>query len=92
MIDGLEAITFDFGNTLVPFPANSMATVVRRTAEWTREATGCRVEEFITVWGQERLRQFAEDVPEGRDGKAMPHAVDVRIQGVGQAHSTDEAG
>jgi len=67
MIDGLEAITFDFGNTLVPFPANSMATVVRRTAEWTREATGCRVEEFITVWGQERLRQFAEDVPEGRE-------------------------
>ena len=30
MIDGIEAITFDFGNTLVPFPAGPDGDVVRR--------------------------------------------------------------
>src|SRR5450759_3689600 len=67
MIDGLEAITFDFGNTLVPFPPGPMATVVEVIAMKMSELTGRPVVEVVRVWGEERLRQFAEDVPEGRE-------------------------
>ena len=67
MIDGLEAITFDFGNTLVPFPPGPMATVVEVTAMRMSELTGRPVVEVVRVWGEERLRQFDEDVPEGRE-------------------------
>ena len=64
---GLEAVSFDFGNTLVPFPAGPMADVVARTAAVGSRLTGASVEDFAHVWGVERLRQFAEDVPEGRE-------------------------
>lgn len=74
MIDGLEAITFDFGNTLVPFPAGPMAAVVRQTAEVAASLIGCTADDFIAAWGDERLRQFAEDVPEGREAD-----MDVRV-------------
>ena len=74
MMDGLEAITFDFGNTLVPFPAGPMASVVDRTAEMAAGLAGCTPEELARVWGEERLRQFAEDVPEGREAD-----MDVRV-------------
>jgi FMN phosphatase YigB (HAD superfamily) len=62
-----EAITLDFGNTLVPFPARPMAEVVRLTAERSAGLVGRSADEFIRVWGEERLRQFAEDVPAGRE-------------------------
>lgn len=71
---GIEAITFDFGNTLVPYPAGPMANVVRVTAERTAGLVGCSVDDLIGVWGEERLRQFAEDVPEGREAD-----MDVRV-------------
>lgn len=74
MIDGIQAITFDFGNTLVPFPAGPMASVIDRTAEMAAGLAGCTPEEFARVWGEERLRQFAEDVPEGREAD-----MDVRV-------------
>lgn len=74
MIDGIEAITFDFGNTLVPFPSGPMAEVVRLTGEFAADIVGCSVDEFVTVWGEERLRQFAEDVPEGREAD-----MDIRV-------------
>jgi len=74
MIDGIRAITFDFGNTLVPFPAGPMASVVNRTAEMAAGLAGCTPEEFARAWGEERLRQFAEDVPEGREAD-----MDVRV-------------
>jgi FMN phosphatase YigB (HAD superfamily) len=67
MSDGLEAITFDFGNTLVPFPPGPMAMVLEITAARISELTGRPVVEVARVWGEERLRQFAEDVPEGRE-------------------------
>jgi FMN phosphatase YigB (HAD superfamily) len=67
MIDGIRAITFDFGNTLVPFPAGPMASVVDLTAASAAGLVGCTPEEFVRIWGEERLRQFAEDVPEGRE-------------------------
>jgi FMN phosphatase YigB (HAD superfamily) len=67
MIDGLEAITFDFGNTLVPFPPGPMAMVVDVTAVTMSELSGRPAEEVVRVWNEERLRQFAEDVPNGRE-------------------------
>jgi FMN phosphatase YigB (HAD superfamily) len=73
-MDGIRAISFDFGNTLVPFSAGPMATVVRRTAEHTAALIGCPADEFISVWGEERERQFAEDVPEGREAD-----MDIRV-------------
>jgi HAD superfamily hydrolase (TIGR01549 family) len=63
----LEAISFDFGNTLVPFPAAPMADVVRLTAERASRHLGLDADEFIRVWAEERSRQFAQEVPEGRE-------------------------
>lgn len=82
-MDGLEAITFDFGNTLVPFPATSMDEVVRRTADVAATLTGCRAEEFERIWAEERQRQLNEDVPEGREADMDVRAVRVlaRLRG-----------
>jgi FMN phosphatase YigB (HAD superfamily) len=74
MMDGIHAITFDFGNTLVPFPAAPMASVVALTDEAAAGLVGCTSAEFVSVWSEERLRQFAEDVPEGREAD-----MDVRV-------------
>jgi FMN phosphatase YigB (HAD superfamily) len=74
MITGIEAITFDFGNTLVPFPAGPMATVLEVAATRLSELTGRPLGEVMKVWGEERSRQFAEDVPEGREAD-----IDVRV-------------
>jgi FMN phosphatase YigB (HAD superfamily) len=63
----LAAISFDFGNTLVPFPGGPMADVLAITATACARLAGSTVDEFVRVWGVERLRQFAEDVPEGRE-------------------------
>jgi HAD superfamily hydrolase (TIGR01549 family) len=74
VIDDLEAITFDFGNTLVPFPGGPMAVELRLTAERAAGLVHCSVEDFIAAWAEERLRQFAQDVPEGREAD-----IDVRV-------------
>jgi len=58
----------------VPFPPGPMAEVVRLTAERAAELVGCSPEQFIEAWSEERLRQFAEDVPEGREAD-----MDVRV-------------
>jgi len=66
-VTGLEAITFDFGNTLVPFPAAPMADVLSLTAERAGSRVGFRADDFARVWSEERLRQFDEDVPAGHE-------------------------
>ena len=63
----IEAITLDFGNTLVPFPSASMSGVLAETADHAAAAWGFRADEFARVWGEERLRQIAEEVPHGRE-------------------------
>jgi HAD superfamily hydrolase (TIGR01549 family) len=73
-VTGLEAITFDFGNTLVPFPAAPMADVLRLTAERAGLRVGFRVDDFDRAWGEERLRQFEEEVPAGHEAD-----MDVRV-------------
>jgi FMN phosphatase YigB (HAD superfamily) len=74
MIHAIHAITFDFGNTLVPFPAAPMVSVVDATADRAARLVGCEAGEFVRIWGEERMRQFAEDVPEGREAD-----MDVRV-------------
>jgi FMN phosphatase YigB (HAD superfamily) len=65
--ESIEAVTLDFGNTLVPFPSASMGGVLSETAARAAARWGFAEEEFIRVWGEERLRQFEQDVPEGRE-------------------------
>jgi FMN phosphatase YigB (HAD superfamily) len=63
----VEAITLDFGNTLVEFPERSMVGVLAATAAHEAETHGFDAAEFVRVWNEERLRQFAHDVPAGRE-------------------------
>ena len=63
-LEGVRAITFDFGNTLVPVRRDAMREVVRLTAERLVTRSGpFGVEEFVAAWGEERDRQFREEVP-----------------------------
>lgn len=64
----LEAISFDFGNTLVPVPRTGLRRVVETMADDVVKRCGpFDRETFLTVWGEERDRQFAEEVPELRE-------------------------
>ncbi len=83
MIEGIRAITFDFGNTLVPFPAAPMADVLRLTAERAGPRAGFRMDEFAPAWREERLRQLSDDVPAGREADMDVRAVRVlaRLRG-----------
>ena len=57
----IEAVTLDFGNTLVPVPAASLRGVVAITARGMAEQLGpFEVETVLDVWHQERERQFRE--------------------------------
>lgn len=79
----IEAITFDFGNTLVPFPAAPMADVLSLTAARVAGPLCVSTTDFVRVWGEERLRQFDEDVPEGREADMGVRALRVlaRLRG-----------
>jgi putative hydrolase of the HAD superfamily len=64
----LRAITFDFGNTLVPVRHDELRGVVEATARRVVERCGpFSLEVFLQAWDEERDRQFAEDVPEFRE-------------------------
>jgi putative hydrolase of the HAD superfamily len=74
----LRAITFDFGNTLVPVRHDELRGVVDATARRVVERCGpFSLEAFLAAWAEERDRQFAEDVPEFRE-VAIPQRV-VRV-------------
>jgi FMN phosphatase YigB (HAD superfamily) len=80
----IEAITLDFGNTLVAFPGAAMREIVRVVAARAEEAWRFPAGEFVRVWGEERLRQLAEDVPEGREADMPVRAARVlaRLRGM----------
>ncbi len=63
----IQAITLDFGNTLVPFPAGSGRDVVAAVAEIAKRKWHVEAVAFERVWTEERQRQLDEDVPEGRE-------------------------
>src|SRR5207237_5342935 len=64
----ITALTFDFGNTLVPVGNGLLHEVVARTAEQVADASGpFAPADFVAIWSEERKRQFAEEVPAGRE-------------------------
>jgi HAD superfamily hydrolase (TIGR01509 family) len=67
-LDGIRAITFDFGNTLVPVGRAALGRVVEVTADAVSARTpGIDRAAFLTAWGEERERQFREEVPQFRE-------------------------
>ncbi len=67
-LTGIEAVTFDFGNTLVPVDRANLRAVVERTASEVASRLGpFDLAVFLAVWGEERERQFREEVPEFRE-------------------------
>jgi putative hydrolase of the HAD superfamily len=64
----IEAITFDFGNTLVPVPAAGLRGVVAITADRIAAELGpFDRDEVLHAWAEERERQFREEVPQFRE-------------------------
>ncbi len=62
------AITFDFGNTLVAVRRDALELVVERLAiEVDRRSGPVARPAFLAAWREERVRQFAEEIPEGRE-------------------------
>lgn len=67
-LTGIEAITFDFGNTLVPVDRAGLRRVVELTAQQVAARLGpFDAAEFLRAWTEERERQFREDVPHFRE-------------------------
>lgn len=67
-LDGIRAVTFDFGNTLVPVGRAALRRVVEITAdEVTAGIAGIDRDAFLVAWGEERDRQFRENVPQFRE-------------------------
>ena len=63
-----EAITFDFGNTLVPVDRAGLRSVVDVTARRIVERLGpFPLDAFLGAWAEERERQFREEVPRFRE-------------------------
>jgi len=88
----IEAVTLDFGNTLVPVPAASLRGVVAITARGMAEQLGpFEVETVLDVWHQERERQFREEVPQFREVDMAQRIVRIlaRLRGM-DAPSPDE--
>jgi HAD superfamily hydrolase (TIGR01509 family) len=64
----IQAISFDFGNTLVPVRREDFRTVVRRMTSSVAGRSGPFDEDdFRVAWVEEGERQFAEDVPQMRE-------------------------
>jgi putative hydrolase of the HAD superfamily len=86
------AITFDFGNTLVPVPGDALQRVVERTATAvvTRSGPFPRAA-FLAAWHEERERQFAEEVPDGREVDVDQRVVRVlaRMRGMARPGPVD---
>jgi HAD superfamily hydrolase (TIGR01509 family) len=67
-LEGIRAITFDFGNTLVPVGRAALGRVVELTADAvTGRIPGIERAAFLAVWAEERERQFREEVPQFRE-------------------------
>ena len=85
----VEVITLDIGNTLVPFPGLLMRDVVWTVADRAAAAWRFPPDEFVRVWGEERVRQLAEDVPEGREADMVPRTARVLARLRGHAAPPD---
>jgi FMN phosphatase YigB (HAD superfamily) len=63
----LAAITFDFGNTLVPVDRSALEAVVGALADAATNHFDVPRDAFLAAWGDERARQFREEVPRFRE-------------------------
>lgn len=64
----IAAITFDFGNTLVPVGRTALRNVVERTAGGVcGRSPDLDRTAFLDAWADERERQFREEVPQFRE-------------------------
>lgn len=63
----LAAITFDFGNTLVPVDRTSLEGVVGMLADAAAPRYGVDRTAFLAAWAEERARQLREEVPRFRE-------------------------
>jgi FMN phosphatase YigB (HAD superfamily) len=61
------AITFDFGNTLVPVDRAALEAVVGVLADLAVARLGADRGAFLAAWAEERARQFREEVPRFRE-------------------------
>jgi HAD superfamily hydrolase (TIGR01549 family) len=66
-VAAIEAVTLDFGNTLVPVDRAGLDRVVEATAAWLAQVTGVAQMDVIATWEEERERQWREDVPAFRE-------------------------
>jgi FMN phosphatase YigB (HAD superfamily) len=67
-LEGIAAVTFDFGNTLVPVSRAALTRVVEVTADAvTGHVAGIDRAAFLAAWAEERERQFREEVPQFRE-------------------------
>jgi len=81
----IEAVTLDFGNTLVPVPADGLRRVVAITARAVAERLGpFDVADVLAAWQDERERQFREEVPQFREVDLAQRVVRVvaRLRGL----------
>lgn len=80
----LAAVSFDFGNTLVPVDRAGLARVVEATARAAAAIIGTVTPEaFRRVWEEERDRQFRQEVPRFREADLEVRAARVvaRLRG-----------
>jgi HAD superfamily hydrolase (TIGR01509 family) len=64
----IEAVSLDFGNTLVPVASAGLRGVVAVTAEAMASRLGSvDAADVLRLWHEERERQFREDVPQFRE-------------------------
>jgi len=67
-VEDVDAVTFDFGNTLVAVSRAGLRAVVERTADGVVAADpGIDRGAFLALWAEERERQFREEVPQFRE-------------------------
>jgi len=81
----VRAVSFDFGNTLVPVTRDDLRVVVDRTTRVVARRCGPFDEaDFAAAWAEERDRQFAEDMPRMREVDLGERAVRVlaRMRGM----------
>ncbi len=91
-LTGIRAVTLDFGNTLVPVDRAALRRVVEQTAGEVSTALGLGDRsQFLAVWGQERDRQFREEVPRFREVDLEQRAIRVLARLRGFEPAADEA-
>ncbi|MBA3877601.1 MAG: hypothetical protein C0498_11850, partial [Anaerolinea sp.] len=62
LLRGIRAITFDFGNTLVPVSREALHRVTERTVDDASEVLRLADRAtFRAAWAEERDRQFREE-------------------------------